>query len=182
MSSLFQPSSAPAKRTPVDRLGTMDNGWAIVIGATIALVGAIGAPWAQAEIAGRAQRRRESQLARGAGIARVLRALVELDHCVRLESSCPDLRREAEEAVLEFDLTLIRGQQPASDLVVTGYRLIGRRLTDDPEGVLNVLAGTLLRWHRGDTGIDSLTEARQDLLSGRVDLPMRSGTVLPDLP
>ena len=101
----------------------MDSGWAVVLGAVIALVGSAVLPWAREWFTdGRAERRRVEQ-AKAAAIKDVVHALTKL--ATVLPSSDGETREQlegaAQDAMTSLELLLALREQPVAAMLEAAF-------------------------------------------------------------
>jgi hypothetical protein len=149
----------------------MSDGWAIVIGAAIALVGSIGAPWAK-EAADRKGRVREAQrLALREVIEDLVDAIAE-GMLARTDLERGAAVRKATVLSTRFSL-LLDGKDGGLESIVV-HTIVGIT-TSKAANLTSAMQIALHRWFRGDDTADEAVRRWVDLTSKSIRGPVAGG-------
>jgi hypothetical protein len=141
-----RPDAVPRSHVPFDTVAVVDNGWAVVIGASIALIGSAVVPWVRESLQARgtAARKRESDIAS---------ALTKLGTTLGAASAAMVMQNEkgayniamAWAVCLELELLL---KPTEKDIATLGREAVRAVLAHDGRPSLAAYSEAAAAWHR----------------------------------
>lgn len=126
----------------------MDNGWAVVIGATIALIGSAVVPWIREQLTARERLRRERRTA----LADAIRDLIAVSGaCLEEGMNALKFAAEVEPVRARLSLLLDSSESEIDEFTMSAIRAMMRHEDDRIAAIGFVhLSRSLPRWLRGE--------------------------------
>lgn len=157
----FGSTELPIRLRRWDRVILMDSGWAIVVGACIALVGSIGAPWLREWASHRADEKRARQDDLRGYIVELIERLTDVLIAIRNGKPTGFAKAAAATTGTKIALLLTRHETAIERMIATTINQLSK---EDPGKYISALQSQLHRWYRGEvTADDALLSFRTTL-------------------
>jgi hypothetical protein len=146
-------------------LPNMDEGLAVIVGALIALAGAVGVPWVTKSLDLRAARLRANRQEQRASMLECAAALTDLTEAMYASDSRDAVRKAQlhfERVAARLEFAVIGSDANIIHLVRTAASQLEAARTSesyDPNQVLHAFAEFTSAWYRGDMNARSATDA-----------------------